>query len=85
MTWSIRWTRPGERDLRRIDPPTQRRIHDAITRLAEQGHGDLRRLVGRDQQWRLRVGDHRVILQLDAAAHVAIVLRVRHRSDAYRE
>lgn len=84
MNWTIRWTRPAEKDLRRLDALSQHRVHDAITRLAEKGQGDLRRLVGRDREWRLRVGDHRVLLSLDASSRIAVILAVRHRSDAYR-
>ncbi len=84
MNWTIRWTRPAEKNLRRLDALTQRRVHDAVTRLAETGEGDLRRLAGRDREWRLRVGDHRVLLSLDASLRLAVILAVRHRSDAYR-
>jgi mRNA interferase RelE/StbE len=84
MIWEIRWTRPAEKDLRRLDSSAERRVHDAVARLAETGQGDMRRLTGRDHEWRLRVGDHRVVMTLDASARVAVIHAVRHRSDVYR-
>ena len=85
MIWAIRWTRPAEKDLRRLDVSVERRVLEAVARLAETGQGNMRQLAGRDHQWRLRVGDFRVILTLDAKARIAVVHAVRHRSDAYRD
>ena len=33
--------------------------------------------------WRLRVGEYRVIYEIDDRAHRVIIIRVRHRSEAY--
>jgi len=44
----------------------------------------LRRLVDHDGEFRLRVGDYRLFLQLDLAGRTALVLRVLHRGEAYR-
>jgi mRNA interferase RelE/StbE len=84
VTWVILWTAPAAKDLQRLDAENARRVKTGIERLATTGHGDIRRLQGRQAEWRLRVGDWRVLLRLDHAARTLHVLRVRHRSDAYR-
>jgi mRNA-degrading endonuclease RelE of RelBE toxin-antitoxin system len=61
-----------------------RRISRALTRLAQTGQGDLKRLHGR-REWRLRVGDWRVRLDLDHGAETLTVLRVLPRGRAYRD
>ena len=33
--------------------------------------------------WRLRVGEYRVIYEIDDRAHRVIIIRARHRSEAY--
>ena len=33
--------------------------------------------------WRLRVGEYRVLYEIDERAHRVIIIRVRHRSEAY--
>lgn len=48
------WTRPALKDLRRLDPATATRIREAVLRLAGEERGDVRRLQGRDREWRLR-------------------------------
>ncbi len=84
MTWSIRWSAPAERDLRRLDPETALRVKAGVERLAVAGQGDVKRLQGREDEWRLRVGDWRVLFRFYHSARILRVLRVRHRSDAYR-
>ena len=56
----------------------------AIELLSETGRGDLQKLHGRDERWRLRVGDWRVILTFDYSNNTFTVRRVLHRREAYR-
>ncbi len=54
-------------------------------RFAETGLGDVKRLSGRSGQWRLRVGDWRVLFTYEEEDGEAIVvLRALHRREAYR-
>ncbi|MGH2532919.1 MAG: type II toxin-antitoxin system RelE family toxin [Thermomicrobiales bacterium] len=85
MKWEIVWSRPAEHDLRRLDQDVARRIFTAIDQLAETGHGDIRPLHGKERQWRLRVGDRRVIFVYDASASVIRIVRVLPRDRAYRD
>ena len=84
MTWDILWSRPAERDLRRLDPVMIERIQDAINQLAVTGQGDVRPLQGRERQWRLRVGDWRVLFTYDSATCTIQIIRVLPRGRAYR-
>jgi len=34
--------------------------------------------------WRIRIGDYRVIYEIDDRAKVIKVMRIRHRREAYR-
>ena len=36
-----------------------------------------------ESDWRLRVGEYRVIYEVDDRAHRVTIIRVRHRSEAY--
>jgi mRNA interferase RelE/StbE len=59
------------------------RILRALTRYGESGEGDIKALSGEwDGNFRLRVGDFRVIFQI--VPEEITILRVRHRSDVYR-
>ena len=55
----------------------------AIRSFAEDG-GEVRKLKGCADRWRLRVGDWHVIFRYDADGRIAHVVTVLHRSEAYR-
>lgn len=82
MSRRVAWTRPAQHDLERLDRQTLQRITDAVMRFAATGHGDVRRLHGQRDEWRLRVGDWRVRFTL--REHNIVVLRVLPRGSAYR-
>ena len=84
MTWEVEWSRPAQRDLRRLDQNTAQRIADAVDNFAATGHGDVRPLKGRERQWRLRVGDWRVIFTYAPDVEAVQVARVLPRGRAYR-
>ncbi len=76
--------RTAQRDLERLPSELASRVTSRLLALgsAPRGPGVLR-LTGRADH-RVRVGDHRVIFEIDDEARTVRVLRVRHRSQAYR-
>ena len=79
------FTARARRDLKRLDPPVQRRVVAALDRLTgDPPAGDVVRLAGTDE-WRLRVGDWRVRFERDPETGVIYVLRVLPRGRAYRD
>ncbi len=78
------WTVPAQRDFRRLDLRSAERIRAAVRRYADVGHGDVAKLQGPDEEYRLRVGDYRAIFQFESGRIVVIVPRVGHLRVAYR-
>ncbi|MBI4874827.1 MAG: type II toxin-antitoxin system RelE/ParE family toxin [Acidobacteria bacterium] len=77
------WPNSALRDLRRLDPPVARAVLQALELLARTGQGDVTRLKAQGHTMRLRVGDWRV-QYLAISPNMIRVLRIRHRSEAYR-
>ena len=75
---------PAAHDLRRLDRQTAERVIAALSRLAESDVGDVKKLKGQEDRWRLRVGDWRVIFTRDDSGREIIVLAVASRGAAYR-
>ena len=74
-----------ERDLRRLDAGTVRRVLTAISRLADDPFPrGAAKLKGAERLHRLRVGDYRVIYEVDVRRKEVTVHYVRHRGTAYR-
>ena len=70
----------------RFGPDARRRIFSALDRLTEDPpRGDVRKLTGGMDEWRLRVGSWRVLFRYDREANVIVVGRVRDRKEAYRD
>jgi mRNA interferase RelE/StbE len=77
--WSVEFERRADKDLERLDPQVKQRVLAAIERLASDPQSAaLRRLSGRPES-RLRVGDWRVIVELDIAAHAIVIQRILPR------
>ena len=84
MTWTLVWTRPALRDMKRLDPVLAGRVRDAVIELADTGRGDVAKLRDtRPPEWRLRVGDRRVFFRFRGDLREIHVLRVRRRDQAY--
>ncbi len=77
--------RAAERDLRRLPVETFQRIVPHIHALAENPRPPgCRKLTGSENDWRIRIGDYRVIYEIDEGEKVVRVFRIRHRREAYR-
>lgn len=84
--WRVEFARAAQRDLRRLDPPVRRRVLAAIEGLlGDPPHGDVAKLAGRDDEWRLRVGDWRVRFTRDRDRRLLVIERVLPRGRAYRD
>jgi mRNA interferase RelE/StbE len=83
--WRVQLARTAQRDLHRLDPQVRRRVASALRALAEdpQRAGTLRRLTGAPES-RLRIGDWRALVTLDAQARTINVVRILPRGRAYR-
>jgi mRNA interferase RelE/StbE len=73
------------RDMDRLPRHILPRVRDAILPLAENPRPPKSKMLeGSDGAWRLRVGDYRVVYEVDDARRLVTVTRARHRSDVYR-
>jgi len=77
--------RTGENDLKRLPTSTFHRIIPHIKALAENPRpANCRKLTGSKNDWRIRIGDYRVLYEIDEKAKVVRIMRVRHRREVYR-
>ena len=75
----------AERGLRRLDGVVFRRVVAALRILADNPRpAGCRKLTGSDRDWRVRVGDYRIIYEIDDRNREVRVMRIRHRREAYR-
>ncbi len=88
MAWTIEYLESVQKDMRKIDRQTQQRIkkylkeriivHDDPRQLGKPLSGELSGF------WRYRVGDYRLICELQDEVMTVLVVQVGHRREIYR-
>ena len=77
--------RNAEKELNELHSPIFERIRDAIINLGNNPRPDgCRKLKGLEKHWRIRVGDYRVVYEIDDKSYKLNIEKVRHRSSVYR-
>ncbi len=77
--------RSAERELKALTWEVGRRIGARLRVLAEDLRPAQSKRLKDSSNFRLRVGDYRVIYAVDDEAQVVTILAVGHRRDVYRE
>jgi mRNA interferase RelE/StbE len=84
--YEVHLERAAENDLKRLPTTTFHRIIAQIRILAENPRpSGCRKLTGSKNDWRIRVGDYRVLYEIDEKAKAVRIMRVRHRREVYRK
>ena len=85
-SFRIKFKRSAEQDIRRID---RKLIPDILTKIEALADNPFPRqslkLSGAETTYRLRIGDYRVIYNVDASRKSIIVHHIRHRREVYRK
>ncbi|MDF2097307.1 type II toxin-antitoxin system RelE family toxin [Aquibaculum arenosum] len=89
MAWRIEFAPDAAKELRRLDRPVARRILDFLDN--RLGALDDPRSIGQPLRgpelgdfWKYRVGDYRIIAEIEDGVMRVLVLRVAHRRAVYR-
>lgn len=84
MQYDIRLKPRALKDLQRIAKTDATKIVAALSDLENDLHGDVKRLTNFTPEYRLRVGDYRVLFEIEQPNSI-VVYRIRHRRDVYRK
>lgn len=81
--YKIELTRAAHRELAALQKNVLKRVDAKIQSLSENPHPHgVKKL--EDNLFRVRVGDYRIIYQVEPARIVIVVVRIRHRREVYR-
>ena len=84
MMYSVLFSDLSLKQLKKLDGETRQRIITSIERIRIRPDAYIKRLVG-EEGYRFRVGDYRVILDLDNERLIILVLRMGHRKNVYSQ
>ena len=82
MDYGIVWSIQASKQLERLDRSVAKRIHEKVGQLYQNPERYVEKLV-RYPYYRLRVGDYRVILDIQNEMVRILILKVGHRSNVY--
>jgi mRNA interferase RelE/StbE len=82
--YSVELKASARKELERLPGKVIERIFPKMEALgAEPRPAGCKKLKGGQQEWRIRVGDYRVVYTVDDAKLRVSVTRIRHRSEVY--
>jgi len=89
MVWKIELDPAAERELDKLDPPVAKRILKFLYRRVAalddpRSIGDALKGSLLGDLWKYRVGNYRIIADIEDVALKILVVRIGNRSDVYR-
>ncbi len=82
MKYDIRFKPRAIKDIESLPFQIQNRIILQIERMSDNLEGNVKRLTHTTPEYRLRVGDYRILFKIER--ETILIYRIRHRRDAYR-
>lgn len=83
MAFRIIWSSSAVDALKKLDRQVAKQIFQKVDALRDDPYRNVRKLVGMPY-FRLRVGDYRVILDIQKGEMRILVLKLGHRRDIYK-
>jgi len=85
MIFQIIWSESAAKKLKKLDKTVAKRIFKKVSELSENPyHSDVTKIIG-DPYFRLRIGDYRVIFDIQNDMLRMLILNVGHRKNVYKK
>jgi len=84
LTWEIIWSEKSVKQLKKMDVKNAQKIFDAVLDCIINPFQNVTRLTN-SSFYRLRVGDYRVILDLQQSKMIIFVVETDHRGQIYKK
>jgi len=80
--YQIHFTEKTKKQLGKLEKPVQERIEKVLERIRIRPHPHVSKLVGFNS-YRLKIGDYRLLLDIDPLNLVILVTKIGHRKNIY--
>ena len=85
VTYGIELTKKAEKQFKKLDKDSQKRIAKKIDALARTPRPNgMKKLSGEDDVYRIREGDYRIVYAIQDSKLIILVVKIGHRRDVYR-
>lgn len=82
--YTILFSLSAKKQLQKLDKIPQKHIISVLERIRIRPERFLKKLVG-DPGYRLRIGDYRVIMDIDKGNLLILVIKIGHRKSIYKK
>jgi len=83
MSYEVIFTDTSRKQFKNLEKDIQERIVKALERIRIRPESHVKKLVG-DLGYRLRVGEYRVILDIEKDKLIILVIKIGHRKNIYK-
>jgi mRNA interferase RelE/StbE len=83
--YRLQLKRSARKEIRSLHPVDRERVAEAIRALRDDPRPPGCKKLKEVDAWSVRVGDYRVIYDIDDEARLVMVIKVGHRRDVYRD
>lgn len=84
MPWKVIWSEKSVKQLEKIDKKNAQKIYDAVLDCVEDPYKTVIRL-SNSPFYRMRIGNYRVILDLQQSKMIIFVVETDHRGQVYKK
>ena len=85
MKYRVEVKKSAAKELKKLSKPDQKRISRAIDNLAENlPNPETTKMKGNNPFHKIRVGDYRIVYEIQDEILLILVLKISHRKDVYR-
>ncbi len=81
--WEVLFSDTAKKQLEKLDRAIQERIINALARIRIRPETRITKLVN-ESAYKLRVGDYRILIDLQQDQMLILVIKVGHRRDIYK-
>ena len=82
MIYEVHFKPTSIKDLKKIDKKNQKNIIDKIEKMSHNLNGNIKKLTNFTPEYRLRVGDYRILFEIED--NNIIIYRIKHRKESYK-
>lgn len=85
-SYKIQWKNSAKKELKKLDKQIILRILQAIEKLATNPYSSgSKKLMGSESIYRIRVGDYRIIYNIQSSVLTIVIIKIGHRREVYRQ
>ncbi|MFW6285622.1 MAG: type II toxin-antitoxin system RelE family toxin [Nanoarchaeota archaeon] len=83
LLYDIEFTKSSKKQFLKLNKDLQKRIKNSLLRVRVRPYSYVKKLIDEDV-YRLRIGDYRIILDINNNKLIILVISIKHRKNMYK-